>query len=561
MAAKTALLLAGGAMIAALALSASIVLAAPASTRDPEALDVGRAVTAAPRLSTADAAGAIAIQGDGKIVAGGVTSTLGGDFALARYTPTGELDRSFGRGGKVLNALSATGEYGVQGLAIQADGKIVAAGATLACWDASHFVVARYTRSGDLDPSFGSRGRVVTAIGTRVDGAHAVAIQPDEKIVAVGWDCARGGRFALARYRRDGRLDRSFGRVGRVLTDVGSSSLGADAVVVQRDGKIVAAGSSNANGSPDFALVRYRSDGTIDETFGAGGIVLTDFGASADDEAWALAIQPDGKLVAAGDGSAREEASGDFALARYNPDGSLDPTFGAGGKVLTNVGGAATALSVALQKDGKLVAAGPAAVGPAENVENRFVLVRYHRDGRLDQAFGAGGKVLTGFKRSVDGASASAVAIQADGKAVAAGATETLDDVDDFALARYTRNGRLDPTFGDMGEVVTDFALGTRVAALSASATSRGVVVRWRTSWELDTAGFNVYRERNRRRVRANANMIRSQHSGDGADYSFVDRHAGTTTIRYWLQEVKRDGTAFLLSRLTVRPGRPPFTG
>lgn len=557
--AATSALIARAGSLVTLALAASTALATPGSTLNRDAAAAGHEATISSRSSTDDGAEAIAIQRDGKIVAAGGTHTLGGDFALARYMPSGKLDPAFGRGGKVTNALRPEDGYGAQGLSIQRDGKIVAAGATGGCTETSRFLIARYTTEGHLDASFGSGGSVTTAIGTSVDGAHAVAIQPDGRIVAAGWDCARGGRFALVRYLRNGRLDPSFGRGGRVLTDVGGSHLGADAIVVQADGKLVAAGSGNAQGSTDFALVRYRSDGSLDPSFRAAGVALTDFGAAGDDEAEALAIQPDGKLIAVGYGSVEVEFATvrDFAVARYNPDGNLDASFGTEGKVLTDLGGTdEAALAVALQKDGKLVVAG---VGGPESGAH-FALLRYHSDGRLDQSFGAAGKVLTRFSRlSEDGA--SAVAIQADGKAVAAGASAAAGDDYDFALTRRTANGRLDPSFGRGGQVLTDFALGTRLASLSATRTENGAVVRWRTSREFETAGFNVYREENRRRLRANASLISSRHIGGGASYSFVDRGAGASTSRYWLQEVKVDGTVLLLNRVNLRRVRPPFTG
>ena len=149
-----------------------------------------------------------------------------------------------------------------------------------------------------------------------------------------------------------GDLDPTFGSGGKVTTDVGGSD-GAQAVAIQGDGKVVAAGLGNfaGPGTGDFALARYNPDGSLDTSFGSGGKVTTDFGGF--DAASAVAIQPDGKIIAAG-----RSGSGDFALARYNPDGSLDSSFGSGGKVTTDFGGFDSAFGVALQADGKIVAAG-----------------------------------------------------------------------------------------------------------------------------------------------------------------------------------------------------------
>src|SRR2546426_2863336 len=148
-----------------------------------------------------------------------------------------------------------------------------------------------------------------------------------------------------------GDLDATFGIGGRVLTDFGGGDR-ARAVALQADGKIVVAGSSSAGAvGADFALARYNPGGSLDPTFGSGGRVLTDFG--VDDEARAVALQADGKIVVAGGfGGAF------FALARYNPNGTLDTSFGSEGRVFTNFGGRDGARALALQADGKIVAAG-----------------------------------------------------------------------------------------------------------------------------------------------------------------------------------------------------------
>lgn len=219
-------------------------------------------------------------------------------------------------------------------------------------------VPARAVSGGTLDPTFGSGGKLLTDFGGQ-EMAYGVRVQADGKIVAAGFSNTDGNHdFALARYDRDGTLDPTFGTGGKVLTDVsGAGSYDeARAVAVEPDGKILAAGSSDAGGSTDFAVVRYDGDGTLDPAFGAGGQVLTNFGGS--DYAYAVAVQGDGKVVAAGSSDAG--GSTDFALVRYNNDGSLDGRFGGGGKVLTDVGGGSNdvALAVAVQADGKIMAAG-----------------------------------------------------------------------------------------------------------------------------------------------------------------------------------------------------------
>src|SRR5438094_959933 len=214
---------------------------------------------------------------------------------------------------------------------------------------------------GDLAPSFGTGGRVLTDFGGG-DGARALALQADGRIVVAGSSSAGafGSDFALARYNSNGSLDPSFGTGGRVLTDFGGDDE-ARALALQDDGKIVvaggaggmfvAAGFSAAGGGQDFALARYNSDGGLDLSFGTGGRVLTDFG--GDDEAAALALQADGKIVVAGFSDAGGFALA--ALARYNPNGAVDASFGSGRQVLAALG---VARALALEAAGRVGVAG-----------------------------------------------------------------------------------------------------------------------------------------------------------------------------------------------------------
>ena len=377
------------------------------------------APTATSRGATSlDLAYALAIQPDGKLVVAGRSAFGGWRFALARYTGRGKLDPTFGTGGKVVTALGSHGYNWAAALAIQPDGKLVAAGQS-----GSDFAVGRFTARGRLDPAFGRGGGTLTG--------------------------------ALARYTTRGKLNRGFGRRGELVTAFGSDSQ-ALAVAVQRDGKILAAGTTFDGHRAKFALARYTADGRLDPRFGRGGKVVTTIGSW--NEGTALAIQPDGKLVVAG------EADDDFALARYTADGRLDPSFGGGGTVVTNFGvrqdcrdcgypSTDKAHAVAVQADGKIVAAGASDLSGRSGDKNccfdDFALARYTADGRLDASFGSGGKVLTQF---ADNAIVHSIAIERDGKIAAAGGGAGY-----FALARYTSAGKLDPTFGDRGRITTRF--------------------------------------------------------------------------------------------------------
>jgi uncharacterized delta-60 repeat protein len=390
----------------------------------------------------------IAIQEDGKLVAVGYSWASGSslDFALARYKTNGKLDRNFGSGGEVLTDFSASEPSydNAFAVAIQQDGKIVAAGGTQTEHGGTDFVLARYNADGSLDTSFGVGGKVQTDFRGGYDAAHGVVIQQDGKLVAAGESCdASCGPerydFALARYNTDGSLDTSFGTAGKVLTDIsGSGSFDSlVALAIQRDGKLVAAGASAADGTAggprEFALTRYNVDGGLDTSFGVGGKVQTGF-ASDTAMASAVAVQQDGKIVAAGESDVFGTSS-EFALARYNTDGTLDASFGSGGKVTTSFGGGGVARALAVQPDGKLVAAGSST---GEGNRSDFALVRYQTNGSLDASFGAGGKVTTNFSGSGNAASedlALAVAVQEDKKIVAVGYSHGPGD--NFALARY----------------------------------------------------------------------------------------------------------------------------
>jgi uncharacterized delta-60 repeat protein len=307
---------------------------------------------------------AVAVQPDGKIVAaGGLTA----EFELARYNPDGSLDGTFGTGGKVTTRFGLGIPFTVaHALVLQPDGKIVVAGtATPATdWD---FGLARYNPNGTLDATFGAGGRVTTDISGHLsaDLVWAVALQPDGKLVVAGSTTGPSGEaFALARYMPSGGLDGSFGSSGRVTTSFGGDQDWAQAVAVQPDGRIVAAGKTGNQcclGTFNFALARFNAGGTLDSAFGTGGKVTTDF-AGGTDNAHALVIQADGKLLAGGErlpGGNVSGASFDFALARYQPGGTLDPTFGSGGLVTTDFPGHNDHVyALALQQDGKVVAAG-----------------------------------------------------------------------------------------------------------------------------------------------------------------------------------------------------------
>lgn len=365
-------------------------------------------------------------------------------LALPAHAAPGDLDATFGTGGKVVTAVGSNFDYG-RSVAVQSDGKVVVAGYS---WNGSGsgFAVVRYTINGALDSGFGTGGKVTTNFGGSNDYGNSVAVQSDGKIVVAGrsWNGSKN-EFAAVRFTSSGTLDSSFGSGGRVTTAIGSYGSSGESVAVQADGKIVVVGSSFNGTNNDFAVVRYTSSGVLDSTFGSGGQVTTAIGSSSDIP-HSVAIQSDGKIVVAGD--SYNGSYSDFALVRYTTSGAVDSTFGTSGKVTTAIGSYDDYCSgVALQNDGKIIV-----VGAVSDGSGKFALVRYTGSGALDSSFGAGGKVTTAFgSYSDDGRS---VVVQSDGKVVAAGYS-IIGGNRDFALVRYTSSGALDSSFGTNGKITT----------------------------------------------------------------------------------------------------------
>ena len=361
--------------------------------------------------------------------------------ATPGFCSPGDLDPSFGNHGRVVTDLGGI-EF-AKSAALQADGRIVVAGFT----GAGKLLLVRYDSDGTLDASFGTGGTVLTTIGSG-GGAGALALQTDGKMVAAGAASVGGsGRIAVARYDASGTLDPTFGSGGTVTTAVGDSA-NANAVVIQPDGSIVAAGYSTTAGHYDFALVRYDASGALDPTFGTGGIVATDLGVDA--LANAMVLQPDGRLIVGGfSASSPGNPSGEhFALARYAADGSLDPSFGSGGTIVAGFQGRIAAL--ALVAGGKFLVAGKGYPGG-------FVLARYESNGNADATFGVSGIVTSRFGSGEPDDAGFALAVQPDGRIVVAGRGQPGYASPYFGLIRYDADGSLDRTFAPCVVVATPF--------------------------------------------------------------------------------------------------------
>jgi uncharacterized delta-60 repeat protein len=353
----------------------------------------------------------------------------------------GSLDLNFSGDGKVTTTIGTRPDL-LNSVAIQPDGKIVVAGYGFVDWTTQDdFAVVRYNSDGTLDNTFSGDGIQTTIIGNGHDEAESVAIQSDGKIVVGGFSVTLG--FVIVRYNSDGSLDNSFDGDGIVTTDIGGNGR---SVVIQPDGKIILAGEKSTGEVNDFAIVRYNSDGSLDNTFSDDGIQITDF-ENGVDRGWSVALQSDGKIVMVG---ASSNGGYKFAVVRYNSDGSLDNTFSGDGKLTTAIYDDARAEEVKLQSDGKIVVAGDAYDTGTGN--NDFAVVRYNSDGSLDNTFDGDGIATTDI---TDVDFCRSVAIQSDGKIVLAGFSSDLQT--EFSLVRCNSDGSLDLSFDDDGKVTTTF--------------------------------------------------------------------------------------------------------
>lgn len=364
-------------------------------------------------------------------ITGTAGAVHGGDFAIVRLDRDGTLDTTFGDGGKVLTDF-AGGNDSIYALALQPDGKIVAAGTAVVQGTSWDFAVARYNADGTLDTTFSGDGKQTTAVGTSYDMAYAVLVQPGGKIV-LGGEVGRSTYpvfdtdFALVRYNADGSLDQTFNGTGIVTTAVraaGRDAINALAQPPDDSEAIIAVG-----GDDDFLLARYLTNGQLDPAFGTGGLVTSVF-QSGVGAARAVAIAPSGELFVAG------HSNHHFAVAELSSAGAVSPPLN---KAIVQLGeGNDEAEAIALDGD-HLIVAGWAHEGTSQ--AGNFALVRLLPDGTLDTSFG-GGRVITPMGASGANDQAMAMALQADNsiptvRAVVAGyATDTNLD---FAVARFWR--------------------------------------------------------------------------------------------------------------------------
>ena len=414
----------------------------------------GKVTTNIGTQPTVDRALHLAIQSDGKFIIAGDTNIGGSlDFAAVRYNADGTVDTTFGTGGKVTADFANTGDndYG-KSVLIQSDGKILLIGHSEMSGSVD-FAAVRFNSNGTLDNTFGNTGKATADIGNSSgDNVVSATLQADGKILIVGssyvnneWD------FAIARFNTNGTLDNSFATGGKTTTDLGIHDWG-NSVAVQTDGKIVLAGYSGTANRNELAVVRYNANGTLDNTFGTGGKVTI---ANESIEGYSVMLQADGKILVSG--RTYSDTTSSFAVVRYNSNGSLDTTFGTGGKVTTDFGNnRSEATAMTSQADGKIIVAGNVYIGSTY----AYAVVRYNTNGGLDTTFGTGGKVTTVFDAT---SNAVSVALQADGRIIVAGTSG-----DDFLATRYYSASPVPSTVPTSSTTSTSTSTSTTIATTAA---------------------------------------------------------------------------------------------
>jgi uncharacterized delta-60 repeat protein len=350
----------------------------------------------------------------------------------------GQLDPAFDTDGIVITSLPNSTFAEASGIVIQPDGKAVVS-ITANGLTEFDMVLARFNTDGSLDTTFSGDGIVPSPFGSDFDLVRAIALQPDGKIVAAGTVGISNSKFAVVRFNPDGSLDTTFDQDGIVTTSVFQTA-GAMAVAIQPDGKIVAGGNARNTSNADFfAVVRYEANGSVDTSFGSAGIVAVDFGLI--DFFNDIIIQTDGKILGVGTGDV-SSSTPLLAMIRLTAAGALDTSFSGDGKVAFPMPDISEMNSIDLQPDGRILVGG--------YIDSHFSLLRFHVSGALDTTFDGDGIATPGFANP---SRASDIKVLADGKIVAGG--DAFGGGRDFAIARFNPNGSLDQDFGTGGMATT----------------------------------------------------------------------------------------------------------
>jgi len=453
----------------------------------------GKVVTPVNDTSTANN---IAIQSDGKIIIGGSTTVSGlYYFTLVRYNADGSLDNTFGKSGKVITPVKD--RSAISSIALQPDGKTVAGLAASYSGDLfldSSYTIVRYMTDGSIDSVFGNNGRTTVKMSNGLGELKKLLVKPDGKILTAGTvgTPVFENIPALVQFTPNGSLDSSFGTDGKLEGYINDIEEITD-IALGKDGKIYATGRNNKYNN-DFVAVRLSSNGTIDSTFGTNGVVKTDFGNTPyrDELSTGVVALPDTSFILAGY-TAQNSTPATFALAKYKVNGSLDSTFGTGGKVTTQIYNLNSyAQDIITDSAGGLLVS-----GYTLGAQQDFVIARYSANGKLDTAFGNNGIILTDFTGFPDMAYSSV--LQSDGKIILAGRAGISSNSYGIGLARYTMS-----------------ALPLKLIHFSANKNGENNLLQWQTAQEI------------------NVDRIEIERSQDGRDYSTIGKiNAGSSKYNF----------------------------
>ncbi len=378
----------------------------------------------------------------------GILALVGVTVALAA---SGDLDPTFSGDGKLQMDFAVGQTSRAWDVAIQPDGKIITAGETDPSSTNRNVALARFTKAGVLDATFNGTGKKVVDLGG-IDFGYALVLEPvTNKIIVAGQKCSTATcDVAVMRFNPYGTLDASFNLTGKRIDDFGGGDNGSlGAVALQSDGKIVVGGYmfNKATSNYDLAVYRYTKAGALDITFAGTGKKAIAVSSGRNEYGYGIAVQPvDGRIVLIGSSCDLSDANCNFVLVRLNPNGSLDPTFGTGGKQITDFGANDRAYDIALQPNGKMIVAGRKQVGTA----TYFALARYNPNGTLDATFAGTGKKIV----YIAGSAASAQAVRylpSSGKILACGFSPQ-----GMTLVRLSSAGALDSTFHGTGFVTVN---------------------------------------------------------------------------------------------------------
>jgi uncharacterized delta-60 repeat protein len=483
----------------------------------------GKVIT--PVGSGNDRAFDLGVQVDGKVVVLGYTES-GTDrhIALVRYTNNGMLDNSFGTGGMVTTAFVGSLNHFPE-VEIQADGKIIVAGQVQSS-TSTDFLLVRYNSDGTLDNTFGTNGIVITPVGSAADGATDILIQPDGKVVAAGRGFFSNNDFTFVRYNTNGTLDNSFDGDGIASVSIGVASDELQAIAIQPDGKIVATGYSSItvgmSTTIDVVVVRLNADGSLDNTFDGDGKLTTQVG-TTNDHAYDIVIQSDGKIVIVGNTVGFSNT--DLMLLRYNSNGSLDNSFDGDGKLVIDISTQDDFRSISLQNDGKIIVGGDVLNGS----EQDFAAVRINTDGSLDNSFDGDGRAFLPISNSDNKAWGMALTT---GRIYIAGHT-AMNGTEDFVIAALNNDAS---------------PLPLRLLSFTGSANAGEAKLEWRLSGDLHGSTISLQKSLDGQ----NFLTVKDQATASSVTV-FIDRNFTGSKNYYRLKITEKDGSVTYSNILMLR--------